>query len=780
MQDISRDELTLLQTGCDKDAILTNNESAFDRIKLGRTPELESLPTSIKLEDTTDAFQWNTPTTNIGSNLLHSDDPLISGALDDNQNEFDTIAGCGNSLVPMETPTSTFNKKSTRVRKSGNLKLRFHHQALPQEYLDHYEATQNHFNTKEMTLGTFSSSIRSSKKDRTATSTLQTPSTDHAANQSDASDTKGDKSVQMWLQKSSKHQNGRDSTLRMENDGNQSKGTVAKHSAKVTAQDLPYMGEITLDNFKPRRGRKPKKADICHLIYKNYGTIFPNQKTETETELESETPNNTKTLINRSLLERRLIDSGDGTEVQLTRDGDDNTEEPLNLCVRDRYDSDVMTVVSDEDGTDSEKKFADSKADMPLLSTNEPLSTAHFPRNLKMALPNFQSALLDNKHELPETAGIDMETDINNYNCWQNSGMFLNPMVLYLQKIANSNSNTPSPNYGQRASESPKPESTESSTSDTNSMRTRQRRMLVPKKMSQLMKEEATNSVTNQLIQSVTPTTVSASISNKATITSNANQKHPNAPKRKRSAIFIPPVPEESSTNHATEVSICKFKFTGGAKPSLQEKKMLSVDAGGNFRYYSGTGDKSIRFFPRESLKQSSLMTASSAGAFLNTPGQKITNDIPPPSFGLSNELLQIHEINTPSSVGAMLSSETSIPSHQQQLQQHPKQQHYHNTRKRKSKRSMQREKLEKTFKEKGFLIQTQQLEQAEGTYCKFRQLRKFTRYLFRSWKDYLPELQQNQANPAAAALHQARTPSIIDAPSPNLMPPSPSSSHED
>lgn len=35
------------------------------------------------------------------------------------------------------------------------------------------------------------------------------------------------------------------------------------------------MGEITLDNSKPRRGRKPKKADICHLIYKNYGTIFP-------------------------------------------------------------------------------------------------------------------------------------------------------------------------------------------------------------------------------------------------------------------------------------------------------------------------------------------------------------------------------------------------------------------------------------------------------------------------------------------------------------------------
>jgi hypothetical protein len=36
-------------------------------------------------------------------------------------------------------------------------------------------------------------------------------------------------------------------------------------------------------------------------------------------------------------------------------------------------------------------------------------------------------------------------------------------------------------------------------------------------------------------------------------------------------------------------VSICKFKFTGGAKPTLEEKKMLSVDSGGNFRYFSGS-----------------------------------------------------------------------------------------------------------------------------------------------------------------------------------------------
>uniref|UniRef100_A0A0A9Y3Q4 Uncharacterized protein n=2 Tax=Lygus hesperus TaxID=30085 RepID=A0A0A9Y3Q4_LYGHE len=99
------------------------------------------------------------------------------------------------------------------------------------------------------------------------------------------------------------------------------------------------------------------------------------------------------------------------------------------------------------------------------------------------------------------------------------------------------------------------------------------------------------------------------------------------------------------------QASMCKFKFTGGPTPTLKEKKMLSVDSGGAFRYYD----------QREQTRK-------------------------------------------------------------------------------KSRKSLAREKLEQTFKEKGFLIQTQQLESAQGaTYCKFRQLRKFTRYLFRSWKHHLP-----------------------------------------
>ncbi len=40
-------------------------------------------------------------------------------------------------------------------------------------------------------------------------------------------------------------------------------------------------------------------------------------------------------------------------------------------------------------------------------------------------------------------------------------------------------------------------------------------------------------------------------------------------------------------------MSICKFKFTGGDSPSLEERKTLSVDAGGNLRYNYSTANSS-------------------------------------------------------------------------------------------------------------------------------------------------------------------------------------------
>jgi hypothetical protein len=260
-------------------------------------------------------------------------------------------------------------------------------------------------------------------------------------------------------------------------------------------------------------------------------------------------------------------------------------------------------------------------------------------------------------------------------------------------------------------------------------------------------------------------------------------------------------MPSENNANPTTEVSICKFKFTGGAKPSLQEKKMLSVDSGGNFRYYSGTGDKSMRgyeFFPRESLQQcagshpehflaaaSSTMVgndklpavsairgnvlrdgALSAGfppdehrKYVSTPGfpgdtkhnGSPTGDLtqtasPSSETDASRKSLDGREVFTdPQGIKKKCDSGDRMDSGGLDAGDHSQQgtgsQHFRlQRRKRKTRKSLAREKLEQTFKEKGFLIQTQQLESAEGaTYCKFRQLRKFTRYLFRSWKDYLP-----------------------------------------
>lgn len=148
---------------------------------------------------------------------------------------------------------------------------------------------------------------------------------------------------------------------------------------------------------------------------------------------------------------------------------------------------------------------------------------------------------------------------------------------------------------------------------------------------------------------------------------------------------------------------------------------------------------RGYEFFPRETLQQQINAQGSSTGAFLQASGEKI---FPPPA--------DFPTKRTPSDL-VLPSIPTSSTS---SSQMGPR------IKKRKSRKSLQREKLEQTFKEKGFLIQTQQLESAEGaTYCKFRQLRKFTRYLFRSWKDYLPgnvrELQEGEEPPPVADLEE-------------------------
>lgn len=478
--------------------------------------------------------------------------------------------------------------------------------------------------------------------------------------------------------------------------------------------DLPYMGEITLDNSKPRRGRKPKKADICHLIYKNYGTILPGtpgleerrQLNSPRIKLESrdqpaQVSFQRTDIQNRisSLLEKRLTQESRRNHSV----GTDNPkliteqEEPLNLCIRDLNQLKIRLLRKHGNVYESGQVKSEGSSDgeeVECLGASSPTESPDHTRPLDDPLNNNNNNNnVNNNNKINES----VVGPNPGFVYWPNAGVFIHPMALqsqflYYQKMA-QNDNGPGfqPGVDNTAKE----------------------QKIVPKSIYSMMQDNqspvstpAPGAVAPVLVpQSPTTPTIQHSAGGNAESPrpkrSGPVGSHGQPTKRKRSAIFIPPMPTENNNNPATEVSICKFKFTGGAKPSLQEKKSLSVDSGGNFRYYSGTGDKSMRgyeFFPREALQQPAGQAGSSAGAFLNAAGERI----PPPGQRPPNP--------------------------------------DDGRRKRKTRKSLQREKLEQTFKEKGFLIQTQQLESAEGaTYCKFRQLRKFTRYLFRSWKDYLP-----------------------------------------
>ncbi|XP_050303410.1 uncharacterized protein LOC126741120 isoform X1 [Anthonomus grandis grandis] len=530
-------------------------------------------------------------------------------------------------------------------------------------------------------------------------------------------------SVKNWLNKINE----------IQNNAAQKKSKVAQSVSAparvVKYQDLPYMGEITLDNSKPRRGRKPKKADICHLIYKNYGTIFPgtpnpNSYLEKQSpslkknlEKETEVVNNksdVQSKIISSLLEKRLTQE---TRKSVMSRASTNQHEPLNLCIRDL--NHLKIDLLNKSPTPEVKSEPHSDDEVELVTeTSSPSLTVKGELRFPSVTPDSTST--SSPSDTPNTPEGQPP---GGYVYWPNNNLFIHPMALqqqlmmYQRLAGNMNYTLPS--------HSPRPPPP-ASTNQPKSEATENLRKIVPKSSRHHHNHHQHADVKSKR---------SASLSEK------------NPAKRKRSAIFIPPIPTENTTNPATEVSICKFKFTGGAKPSLQEKKMLSVDSGGNFRYYSGTGDKSMRgyeFFPRETLQQQVTNTqGSSTGAFLQASGEKI---YPAPPLEITGGTSTSDFLLTPDLPGSSLASPQSdcgsTGSQQQPL--------LRSNKKRKSRKSMQREKLEQTFKEKGFLIQTQQLESAEGaTYCKFRQLRKFTRYLFRSWKDYLPgnvrELSENE-----------------------------------
>ncbi|XP_063622957.1 uncharacterized protein LOC134795038 [Cydia splendana] len=599
-------------------------------------------------------------------------------------------------------------KPKHRSRQKNRWKLKFHHQALPQEYLDHYEQSLQKVN-------------KSKKPEKPKAEPVDL---NNITNET----------FKIWAQRLAGIQNETGS-LTVPNMAKAPKKDEKKRnpaiapSKIVTYEDLPYMGEMTLNNSKPRRGRKPKKADICHLIYENYGTVVPGQPPpQVERNqlsmcppLRSDGLSTSKTdLQNRiisNLLERKLSQENKKRletltppqfaspdepmpEAPVTIAGPlHSDEEPLNLCIRDLHELKIQI----------QKKFGNIYTSLPEVKTEpeteiiedkeQPNAISVIQRNTNLPATASSSPDLSrlNRNVSPtlsepaqSTASPDGDGKFPGYVYWPNAGIYMHPLalqtqLLYYQRLAASGQLPFSPEEQERLS-------TPSSVSES-----------ISTEPSTPVEDNKNKLVLKQISELLDPNVIKKTEESKNPDVVKMKRSSPNpvpvqAPvKRKRSAIFIPPVPTKTnSTTPTTEVSICKFKFTGGSKPSLQEKKMLSVDSGGNFRYYSGTGNKGNKgyeYLHRDSNQGRAQLAEASVSS---------QPKIEAPATALSKEDLS--------------------------------------KKKRKSRKSLQREKLEQTFKEKGFLIQTQQLQSAEGaTYCKFRQLRKFTRYLFRSWKDYLP-----------------------------------------
>lgn len=531
-------------------------------------------------------------------------------------------------------------------------------------------------------------------------------------------------------------------------DEKKKKNSAIAPSKIVTYEDLPYMGEMTLNNSKPRRGRKPKKADICHLIYENYGTVVPGQPPPSQDRLNQLSicpqfrPDNTvstpktdlQNKIITSLLERKLSQENKRRletlspprfnnpdepmpEAPVTIAGPlHSDDEPLNLCIRDLHDlkiqiqkkfgniytslPDVKAEIDvDSSEQDSVKSEQPNAISVIQRNTNPPPATASSSPDLSRQIRNISPALSE---PAQSTVSPDSESKFPGYVYWPNAGIYMHPLalqtqLLYYQRLAAGGQLPMSAEDQERVLLTPKSTSDSALTEPNSPSVDDNKNKLVLKQISELLDpkvikqvEESKRSPDQIKLKRTSP---------------NPNQV---PVKRKRSAIFIPPMPVKSnSTTPTTEVSICKFKFTGGSKPSLQEKKMLSVDSGGNFRYYSGTGNKPSKAYDYMQRDSNQCRTTDT-------------------SMEASVSALPKHDAQSTS-----LNNKEDL-----------------NKKKRKSRKSLQREKLEQTFKEKGFLIQTQQLQSAEGaTYCKFRQLRKFTRYLFRSWKDYLPGELEERGN---------------------------------
>ena len=691
--------------------------------------------------------------------LLQSDSRSPNTQSTPHSPSFETVISRQTQKFQMnQAATIRTQRVNTRARRKGPLKLRFHHQALPPEYLNHYESQQNQFEEslrqQKQQQPQPQTNLPKKKPQTKAHVSLAPPP---VAEKSNGDAKLNNESIINWLQNIFEMQNN-DEPKPAPKVRNIPIEVAPTSSRTQSLSDLPYMGEMTLENMKPRRGRKPKKADICHLIFKNYGTIVPGSQAPTSSTTSTTTANAKKTSeAAKKKAAQNLLAKLKQAEIKEEKKTKASQNEPLNLCVREsKEDSSIIISDDNEDSvvkikTRSKTLVESCETDSIDLEFSSTIPSLISPLDLSADLPvNCKDFFRSSNVTPPLSSSTSTPTTPSvtgappGYIYWPSAGLFIHPMALYYQKMMDGKLNQDSSNS--------------SSTSSLSSILNNEVNSLWEQNMPNIDMKNPDFDMENfsQFIKSenlMSPPPALSEMLKNASIDVKKQTLSPalNNQKRKRSAIFIPPVQTETSaTNPTNEVSICKFKFTGGAKPSLQEKKILSVDAGGNFRYYSGTGDKSMRgyeFFPRESLRQSSLSSGSHTNAFLNATSEKMPLDLLPPiTVDLNNKLLNLN-----SEVETTKILDNNFDSEDVQMDKTDDR----NRKKKSSNRSIQRAKLEKTFKEKGFLIQTQQLQSAEGaTYCKFRQLRKFTRYLFRSWKDYLPT-DENVPQPVESSSHE-------------------------
>lgn len=279
--------------------------------------------------------------------------PPTFEAITSRQSEFQV-----NAAETMTTQTFKTQRSSARTRRKGPLKLRFHHQALPQEYLNHYESQQQSQMLRQENLRQQQSQTKKKPMTKSQVSLAPPPV---APKPSDAKTS--NESIISWLQNILELQNNEEPKVVTPKVRNIPIELPPTSSRTQCLKDLPYMGEMTLENMKPRRGRKPKKADICHLIYKNYGTIVPGSTAPTASTSSVTASSNVKKLDESKKKSPLVIKKDKQVSEKLKaapRKGSQN--EPLNLCVRE-------TIIRTEDSSILISDDNDESVDLIARST---------------------------------------------------------------------------------------------------------------------------------------------------------------------------------------------------------------------------------------------------------------------------------------------------------------------------------------------------------------------------------------------------------------------------